>query len=110
MVANTNQEHVARRPAYQRGDHGCISLLAEGLKCGAQIAFGVEEERGRGDHFLALRQAISHLDITFAAAADFHGPRLEAALALRYQHDLPRPAIDQGAIRYGRDISSRSPV
>ena len=98
-----NQEHVASRPADERSDHGCACWLIEALQRGAQIAFGIDEEVGGGDHLLARLEAVSDLDIAIATTPELDGARLEAALALGNQHDLTRAAVDHRAVGNGGD-------
>src|SRR5262249_58193630 len=71
--------------------------LRERLQRRPQIAFGVDQEGRGGDDFFSLTDAVEHLHVAVAAAAELNRARLEAAFAFRHQHHLPRAAINYGA-------------
>ena len=56
--ADEHQQQVARRPGDEAGDHGCAPS-AEALQRRLEIAFGVDQEIGRGDDRLALGDALA---------------------------------------------------
>src|SRR5262249_57843475 len=49
------------------------------------------------DDFFSLLDAVEHLNVAVAAAAELDRARLEAAFTLGDQHDLACTAIDDGA-------------
>jgi len=86
-LSDGQHDSFARAGCEQPRSFGLLRF-GEGLQRTLQVAFGVDQEGRRGDNLLARAQALDNLDMAVAAAAELHGARLKAALALRHQHDL----------------------
>src|SRR5512135_1944083 len=92
-----------------RSKRGCAPIRGSGLQSFGrlrlgkrlerrlQIAFRVDQKSRGGDDLFAGRQPFNDLDTAIAAATEFDRAWLKAAFALRHQHDLTRPAVDDGA-------------
>ncbi len=98
---DADEDDVPRRPADDVCDHGAGLRLVEGLQGGLQVALGIDEEGGGGDHLLAALHAVQHLDIAAAGTAELDLAWLETALALGDEDDLPCAAVDHRARRHG---------
>ena len=109
--AEQHQQQVARRPGDEAGDHcSALPLSREALQRRFEIAFGVDQEVGRDDDLFAFGDAVAYFDIAAAAAAELDVARLEPALALVDEHDLPAAAVEHGAFGNGQHRLRRPPV
>ena len=72
-----------------------------------QIAFGIDEERCRGDDFVAFHYALQYCDVALASTAQLHRARLEAPVPFSDEHNLARATVDHCARGNGRDRFGR---
>ena len=98
QAGDQHQHDVAGGPGDEGRDHLRVSRRGQALQGGLEVAFGVDQEVRGDDDLVAFRRDPPDLDKAIAVAADLHGARLEAAVALVDQHHLARAAVDDGAV------------
>ena len=105
-AGKSNQQQIARRPADDSRDHLACSCSVKVLSAVCRLLSASMRNVAVVTISSPGLQALCDFDMAIAAAAELDRPRLETAITLGHQHDLPGSVVDDGAGGNGGDRSA----